>query len=312
MLLRPYQVGALDVFARSGPLVMEAGFGDGAFLAHLARTRPKWNLLGADVSRGSVSRARRRMLRTGAQHVRLFLGKAEYLLRNGVPTRGLHRLYVNFPDPWPKRRHHHRRLIRDDFLALASTRLAPGSAIVLTTDDEAYAARAARLARGTELYEVATLPCPPIMLQTKYGSRWHAMRRRIHHLQLTCIAAYPGRFEPLKAARAMHHVLMNGTLPQPVAFTSFRRVFVSGQVVVTGALQRVGERGLVFEARVEEEDLAQDVLIEACAARAAGADIIVRIATFGQPLATRGTREAIEAIEEWLAQHGMHTFSRYC
>src|SRR5690606_34327654 len=122
------------LFGRAGPLVLEVGFGDGTFLAHLAEAYPAWNLLGAEISLASVSRAFRRLRRLGHRPVRLFRGQAEFLLRNIVPPEGLHRLYVNFPDPWPKKRHHERRLLQASFFRLAAARLEPNGAIHFTSD----------------------------------------------------------------------------------------------------------------------------------------------------------------------------------
>ena len=311
MLLKPNEVDAPDLFGREGSLVLEAGFGDGSFMVHLARTHPTWNLLGADVSRGSVSRAYRRLRRAGVKHARLFLGKAEFLVRNVVQEGGLHRLYVNFPDPWPKLRHRDRRLLNRPFLALLSTRLAPGGALLFTTDDRAYYEAAIEDAQLAGLYEVST-PAPlKAMLQTKYANKWNTLDRHIYHLRLTKIAANPAAFPRTVTRIAMHHVLLNGELPSLTAFVPFRRSFSAGQVVVTGALHRVGDSGLLFEVRVQEDDLTQDVLVEAKPARAAYADVIVSVSTFGQPLATRGTREAVKAIEQWLTGGGMQTAETY-
>ena len=103
----------------------------------------------------------------------------------------------------------------------------------------------------------------------------------------------------------------NGALPSLTDFVPFRRSFSADQVVVTGALRRVGDLGLLFEVRVQEDDLIQDVLVEAKPARAAHADVIVSVSTFGQPLATRGTRGAVMAIEQWLTGSGMQTAETY-
>ena len=303
LLLKSNAVGVPQIFSREGPLVFAAGFGDGGFLVHLARAHPSWNLLGADVSRGSVSRAYRRLRSAGVTHARLYLGKAEFLLRNVVPAGGLHRIYVNFPDPWPKGRHRSRRLVTTSLLLLLGTRLHAGGTLLLTTDDEAYFERVHAAARQTALYEVAVKPPPAAVLRTKYAGKWHAQQRTIHHLHCTRTTAATAPMPPAVTRIAMHHALLTGPLPGPAGFAPFRRVFASGQVVVTGLLQRHGDPGLLFEVRVEEQDLIQDILVEA--------DVIVCVATFGQPLATRGTREAVRAVEGWLTNLGMKTAETY-
>ena len=311
MLLKPQAIVSPDFFGRMGPLVLEAGFGDGGFLVHLARAHPSWNLLGADVSRGSAARAYRRLRRAGVAHVRLFVGKAEFLLRNVVPAGSLHRLYVNFPDPWPKQRHRHRRLVNSAFLSLVSSRLAPGGTVLFTTDDRHYFDSVTEDAARSGLYEVVTRSPPEAMLQTKYATKWSAFQRSIYHLRLQGGNAAPATFPPIFTRTSMHHVLLTGTLPTPADFAPFRRSFATGQVVVTGLLERIGGAGLLFQVRVEEEDLVQDVLVEAKPARASHADVLVSVSTFGQPLATPGTREAVRAIEQWLTRSGLRTTETY-
>lgn len=117
-----------DLFGREGPLVLEIGFGDGRFTAELARSRPDWLVLGAEVSAASVLRALRRMRREGLANVRLYHGQGPFALRNLVLPGTLDQVIVNFPDPWPKKRHQERRLLREAFFRRLSTRLKPGGA----------------------------------------------------------------------------------------------------------------------------------------------------------------------------------------
>ncbi|MDX1741508.1 MAG: tRNA (guanosine(46)-N7)-methyltransferase TrmB, partial [Rhodothermales bacterium] len=126
------------VFGRDGPLVLEVGFGNGEFLEYLAGTHADWNILAADTSPSCVVRARKRMARGGFSNVRLYCGDARYIVRNVTPRSSLHRVYVNFPDPWPRRRHARRRLMGKDFLTLLASRLGDDGALWLTTDHPEY------------------------------------------------------------------------------------------------------------------------------------------------------------------------------
>ena len=81
-------------FGKQNPLVIEAGFGDGHFLAHLAKSHPKWNLLGVEVSLGSIWRAYRRMLREEISNVRLYRGDARFIVRDVVAENSLSRIYI--------------------------------------------------------------------------------------------------------------------------------------------------------------------------------------------------------------------------
>ena len=300
------------LFGRDGPLVMEVGFGDGGFLAHLAKAHPAWNLLGAEVSTGSVTRAFKRMRRERITSVRLYLGHARFVVRNLMPRHSLHRVYVNFPDPWPKKRHHERRLLRASFFRLLSTRLTDGGALWFTTDHAEYFAFALDEARATGFFAVEQKPPPLPTLQTKYARKWRAQAIPIQHATFTKIADADDLFIPtVETHDAMHHALLAGRRPPIDTFETLVHRFEGGHVVVLEALSPAGADGLVFLTRIEEEDLTQDVLIEARPARKDHADVFVGITSFGRPLVTRGTKEAVHAVTQWLEQHGMQVVQRF-
>lgn len=316
MLLRPAHLdlpfSPEKLFGRSGLVVMEIGFGDGWFLAHLAREQPAWNLLGVEVSVGSVTRAFKRMRRERISNVRLYQGQARFVVRNALAPRALHRVYVNFPDPWPKKRHHERRLLRASFFRLLSTRLDEGGALWLTTDHADYFAFALAEARASGLFAVEQRPPPPAMLQTKYARKWRAQNLLIQHAVLTKTADADDRFAPtIETHDTMHHALLAGALPPLDAFDKHVHRFAGGHVFVLEAMRPVGAEGLVFVTRIEEDDLTQDVLVEARPARKEPDHVFVGIRSFGQPLATRGVKEAVRAVAEWLEQRGLRTVQRF-
>lgn len=301
-----------QLFGRPGRLAVEIGFGDGWFLSHLARQHPDWNLVGADLSPGSVSRAFRRMRREAVRNVRLFRGNAQFVLRNVIPPRALHRVYVNYPDPWPKKRHRKKRLLHASFLHMLSTRLEPGGLVLFTTDHAQHYASVLETAEKTGLFAVTEATPPVAMLRTKYARKWHARDFEIWHARIKKTGEAQGSFPPnVTRLRAMHHALLTGTLPESDEFESFVHRFKGGQVIFLDAMRSVGAPGLVFAARIEEEDLTQDVLIEARPARKAHADVIVRVTRFGVPLPTLGTREAARAMAQWLASRGMTVLETY-
>lgn len=301
-----------QVFGREGPLVMEVGFGDGWFLARLAQENPAWNLLGAEVSIGSVTRAFKRMRRERIETVRLYTGHARFVVRNLLPPRSLHRIYVNFPDPWPKKRHHARRLLRAPFFRLLSTRLADGAALWFTTDHAGYFDFALAEAASTGLFAIEHGPPPPATLQTKYARKWQAQAIPIQHATFTKHAEADEAFPPtVETYDTMHHALLAGTLPHLDSFDTHVHRYDGGHVIVLQALHPVGEAGLVFAARIEEEDLTQEVLIEARPSQKGHDEVFVGIKAFGHPLRTRGTKEAVRAVTAWLEQRGMHTVARF-
>lgn len=121
------------------PVVLEIGFGMGEATAQMAAADPGTGILAADVHTPGQGNLLALAERGGMTNVRVANGDAIILLREMLPPDSLAGLRVYFPDPWPKARHHKRRLIQPEFLALAATRMAPGAILHCATDWEPYA-----------------------------------------------------------------------------------------------------------------------------------------------------------------------------
>ncbi|KUL51175.1 tRNA (guanine-N7)-methyltransferase [Streptomyces sp. NRRL F-4489] len=129
----------LDAFFGGLPVVLEIGFGMGEATARMAAADPGTGILGCDVHTPGQGNLLRLAERDGLSNIRVANGDAIILLREMLAPGSLAGLRVYFPDPWPKKRHHKRRLIQPEFVALASSRLAPGALVHCATDWEPYA-----------------------------------------------------------------------------------------------------------------------------------------------------------------------------
>ena len=139
--LPPGAIGAdfwHNVFRRSGPLAIEACFGNGAALAELARAHPSWNCLGVDVYRPGFGALMLACERDEVDNVCIADAEVLTLLCRLEPG-CVHHLNVFFPDPWPKKRHHKRRLVNRAFADAAASALEPGGSLSLATDWWEYA-----------------------------------------------------------------------------------------------------------------------------------------------------------------------------
>ncbi|MGK5547693.1 tRNA (guanosine(46)-N7)-methyltransferase TrmB [Streptomyces sp. URMC 127] len=121
------------------PVVLEIGFGMGEATAKMAAADPGTGILACDVHTPGQGNLLGLAERNGLENVRVANGDAIILLREMLTPDSLAGLRVYFPDPWPKKRHHKRRLIQPEFLALAATRMAPGALLHCATDWEPYA-----------------------------------------------------------------------------------------------------------------------------------------------------------------------------
>jgi tRNA (guanine-N7-)-methyltransferase len=127
------------LFGNDLPVVMEIGFGTGEATAAMASADPATNLLAVDVHTPGFGRLLQRIGVERLDNVRVASGDAVELLRDMLGPGSLAGIRIYFPDPWPKARHHKRRLVQRGFVALAVSRLAPGGELHLATDWADYA-----------------------------------------------------------------------------------------------------------------------------------------------------------------------------
>lgn len=126
-------------FGRSGPLIAEIGCGTGDSLVPMAAARPASNVIAFEVFEPAVAGTLSRLAREGVDNVRLIVADAAQALATLLAPGSLSELWLYFPDPWPKVRHHKRRLLDPAFAALAASRLRPGGLWRLATDWADYA-----------------------------------------------------------------------------------------------------------------------------------------------------------------------------
>ncbi len=138
----PYQSAPLDldqVFGRHAPRVVEIGFGMGEGMAQIAASRPEADFIGIEVHTPGVGSLLKQIEARGLSNVRIVQHDAVEVLSHMIPPASLAGVHIFFPDPWPKKRHHKRRLIQSGFAHLLASRLIPGGYVHVATDWEDYA-----------------------------------------------------------------------------------------------------------------------------------------------------------------------------
>ena len=127
------------LFGREAPVVVEVGSGMGETTARIAAETPQRDYLAIEVHAPGVGSLLRQVAELGLTNVRVVQHDAVEVMREMIPADSLAAIHVFFPDPWPKLRHHKRRLIQPGFAALAASRLARGGVLHVATDWEDYA-----------------------------------------------------------------------------------------------------------------------------------------------------------------------------
>lgn len=137
--LPPGPLETADWFGRQAPVLLEIGSGMGETTAALAAAEPEYNYLAVEVYEPGLAQLIMRAEALGISNLRLLRGDAVVLLRDHLPAGSLAGARIFFPDPWPKTRHHKRRLVQPPFVSLLASRLAPGAVLHLATDWQHYA-----------------------------------------------------------------------------------------------------------------------------------------------------------------------------
>jgi tRNA (guanine-N7-)-methyltransferase len=148
-----------QLYGNSNPLVIDAGSGKGRFILARAAQYPQINFIGIERQQNRVLKVAKKAFRAGLFNVRLVQAEISFVLENLIPDDTIQTLFIFYPDPWPKRRHHARRLIQPAFLDLAAKKLQPGGVLHFATDDTDYAAFAIRHFKQHPTLQ----PCPPFI-----------------------------------------------------------------------------------------------------------------------------------------------------
>lgn len=177
-------------FGRQAPKIFEIGFGMGGATAHIAAEHPENDYLGIEVHTPGVG-ALMRLLDTGnITNTRIIQHDAVEVLNHMIAPSSLDGIHIYFPDPWPKKRHHKRRLIQPPLVALLASRLKPGGYLHLATDWQEYAEWMLEVLRSEpQLKNTAEdyAPKPDYRPETKFERRginlghgvWDLVFRRI-------------------------------------------------------------------------------------------------------------------------------------
>lgn len=176
------------VFGRAAPRVLEIGFGMGDATAQIAAARGDTDFIGVEVHAPGVGALLQHIDALGLSNLRIVQHDAVAVLQQMIAPQSLAGLHIYFPDPWPKKRHHKRRLIQPDFVRLAASRLRPGGYLHCATDWQPYAEHMlAVLSAEPALCNTAKdyAPRPPWRPQSKFERRGLALGHGVWDLLFT-------------------------------------------------------------------------------------------------------------------------------
>ena len=179
-----------EVFGRSGPRVLEIGFGMGQSLVAMASAAPEKNFIGIEVHKPGVGRLLQSISDEDLSNIRFYCHDAVEVIRDCIADDSLDTVQIFFPDPWHKKRHHKRRLIQPEFVDHLRLKLKPGGVLHLATDWEHYAGQMMEVLGGAQGYTNTVAPGefaprPESRPMTKFEARGERLGHGVWDLLFT-------------------------------------------------------------------------------------------------------------------------------
>jgi tRNA (guanine-N7-)-methyltransferase len=305
----PLDLDAL--FGRSAPRTLEIGFGNGAFLEEQARKNPERDHLGVEVAWASVDLLLRRIERSGLSNVRVIRADARFVLDEVLPASAFDRVWVNHPDPWPKERHHERRLVQEPFLESLQRVMPQGSRLTIATDHADYAVWIGDVLEDQPWFESelgqTEVPELPGHMATKYQlkAREQGIENHFFVWRKTAADTPP---HPTEEPPAVPNVTFQaeGLDPETDLLAGFepnRIVELNEGVEIVVSMERAwrsqdGTQWMV-ETLVREGALSQQIGV--LVLRTDDGRVMVKTASVGYPRGTWGVRRAVRRVAAIIA-----------
>ena len=179
------QVEKDEVFERSVPLEVDLGCGDGRFLMKMAEHHPERNFLGVERLLGRVRKVCTKANRAGLENLKVLRLESRYTVEWLLAPASVSRLHLLCPDPWPKARHHRRRLIQKNFLQAVMKVLEPGGEFLFKTDHEEYYEWAEEKVGKFNQFERLEWPDDAFYYpKTDFQIQWEAEGKKLQGLRL--------------------------------------------------------------------------------------------------------------------------------
>jgi tRNA (guanine-N7-)-methyltransferase len=294
-----------EIFGIARPLIVEIGFGYATYLVSLAQHNPDANVIGFEMSNECMVRGEKAIERLKLNNVRAVHSTAETALYHLFEPGTIQQLHINFPDPWFKNRHQHRRLMKRPTLDAIVNRLAPKGRLYLATDILDYAEMCAALFAETpgltNLLPTAWAHDPALVnrpITTKYEGKALAAGRSCYYFALERNTA-PAPDVPVIKDWDMPHIIFQSPLSLDEMYAQFRPgEYHFGETYVSFLQAFRGAGALLFEVFVREPTIDQRVAL-ILAQREESPEFTIKLGTLGQPRSTDGIHKAVGLLGDW-------------
>lgn len=151
-----------ELFGNSAPVTLEIGYGMGGSLAEMAIAEPDYNFLGIEVHPPGIGNLLKLIQQDHIKNLRLLDDDAVQILEKRIPDSSLTRVHLYFPDPWPKKKHHKRRIVQPNFIKLLAQKLKPSGTFHMATDWQEYAEQMAETMQAADDFNSINTDSPYI------------------------------------------------------------------------------------------------------------------------------------------------------
>jgi tRNA (guanine-N7-)-methyltransferase len=307
-LTLPWAVDWTALFERRAPLILEIGFGYGAYLIHLARTNPDANVIGIEIANRCLNAVEDAIVREKLTNVRIIYSPAETALNHLFEPETINQIHINFPDPWFKRSHDHRRLMQRDTLDAMVSRLTPDGKLYLATDIVEYAEMSAELLAATpsldnSLSSAWVYDMPERGVVTKYEGIAKREGRPCHYFAYHR-NSIPAPDVPVIKDLEMPHIVFQSPLSLDDMLAQFTAHKLSDYSTGKGTYISFmdifrGRRNLLVEVFVKEPTIDQHFAM-VIAQRDTTGEYTLKLSTLGHPRPTAGIHRAVGVLGDWL------------
>ena len=169
-----------QIFGAPAPLEVDVGCGKGRFLTSRAAAHPGRNFIGIEQRLKRVQKVDKKACRAGLKNVRVIYGEAEAAVENLLPPESVAVYYISFSDPWPKRRHHERRVFNPKFMDAVHRTLVPGGVLNFTTDHHDYFKLVHRILAAEKRFAATAAYEPPPEEWSEFEITFRSLQRPIY------------------------------------------------------------------------------------------------------------------------------------
>ncbi|MEY3394717.1 MAG: tRNA ((46)-N7)-methyltransferase TrmB [Verrucomicrobiota bacterium] len=173
-----------EILRGDRPLEIDLGCGDGSFLIHLASHHPERDFIGVERLLGRCKKVGRKITRSALDNAKILRLDSKYVVEWLLPAASVSRIHLLCPDPWPKVKHHRRRIVQVPFLRAVKTALRPNGEFLFMTDHEEYFEYACGQIRSSGLFEILPWDEDSFFYpKTDFQIQWEAEGKMMHRIR---------------------------------------------------------------------------------------------------------------------------------